>query len=464
MPTFRHALGLLTANLLVAAAHAQPAQTVRLNQADMSGAGQDYETGADLNSGMTRVDSAVLFYQEDGGRVKATEPVVSATLYAKDGQTLSARFTYDTLTGATPNGATPWSAPQTFTTPANAPGTTMTTTSASGRSVLVRLPGTGTVARQYTTPANALPVDLGFQDKRYAVDIGYSRPLDEATRVSIGGGYSSETDYQSILANVGLTRDFNQRSTTVSASLNLEHDVASPAFGIPTPLTVMNAEIKGGDQTKDVVNLVAGVTQVMNRYWLAEVNYSVGQTTGYQTDPYRIISVVDSTTGQPLQYLYEARPDKRLRQSVYLGNKIALGPTFLDLSARAYHDDWGINSITVAASDRIQLGERFFIEPEVRYYKQTSADFFRYFLPSGQILPEFASSDSRLDAFTAITGGLKVGYKFSPTREIYLQVQDYKQSGDNSFTGAPGAYLPAQDLFSGVHATSVILGFSFAFW
>ena len=460
----RSALGLMTANLLAAAANAQTPETVRVSSpASSSSAEQDFETGADLKSGLTRIDSAVLFYQEAGGRVKAIEPVMTATLNGSDGQTLSARFTYDSLTGASPNGATPWSSPQTFTTPAHAPGTTSTTTSASGRSVLVTIPGTGTVARQYTVPSGELPVDQGFQDQRYAIDLSYSRPLDETTRASIGGGYSHETDYQSYLANVGLSKDFNQHSTTLSATLNYEHDVSSPAFGIPTPLTQISGEVKGPDQTKDVVNLVAGVTQVMNRYWLAQLNYSVGQTTGYQSDPYRIISVVDPATGGPLQYLYESRPDSRLRQSIYFGNKIALGPTVLDLSARAYHDDWGIKSATLEVSDRVQFGPRFYVEPGVRYYKQTAADFFHNYLLGGQAVPEFASSDSRLDAFSAVSANLKFGFKFTPTNEVYLQVQDYKQTGDTNTSGAPG-YLATQDLFSGSHATSVMLGLSVAFW
>jgi hypothetical protein len=83
-----------------------------------------------------------------------------------------------------------------------------------------------------------------------------------------------------------------------------------------------------------VYNLVTGVTQVVNRYWLTQLNYSIGSTDGYQTDPYRIISAVDPVTGGPVEYRYESRPKSRLRQSVFWGNKIALGPTVLDLSAR----------------------------------------------------------------------------------------------------------------------------------
>jgi hypothetical protein len=460
------ALGLLTANLLAAtAAHAQTAQSTAAPQtvATSHGAGDDLDPGSDLGSGRTRVDSAVLFYQEAGGRVKATEPVVSVTLNGTDGETLNLKLTSDTLTGATPNGATPWRQDQTFITPTHAPGTTTTVTGASGGSKIVTIPGTGTVARQYTTAANTLPVDAGFMDQRYAVDLGYSRPWGSQSRVSIGGSFSDERDYRSYSANLGVSRDFNQRNTTVSAAINFEYDQSSPGFGTPTPLTAMSANLKGSDKTKDVIGLVTGLTQVMNRYWLTQLNYSIGSSNGYQTDPYKIISVVSPTSGAPQQYLYESRPGTRLRQSLYFGNKIALGPTYADISARAYHDSWGINSYTIEVSDRIPIGSRLYVEPGVRYYDQSAADFFHSYLLGGQPLPAFASSDSRLGKFNAVTGGLKLGYRFNRMSEFYVQYEDYKQSGASHPSGVISG-LANQNLFGGVNATSVIFGLSFAFW
>jgi hypothetical protein len=456
----------LTANLLVATAYAQAPETVPVTHPSSTDATDtDYETESDLNSGRTRVDSAVLFYQEAHGRVQAIEPVVSATLNGSDGEILNVKITSDTLTGATPNGAAPWRQSQTFSTPTTiqTAGTTATRTSASGRSTIVTIPGTATAVRQYTADPSTLPLDYGFQDQRYALDAGYSRPFGDVTRGSIGGGYSHERDFQSFTGNVGFSRDFNQHNTTINAGLSYEYDQVRPAYGAPTPFTVMSGSLKGGDKTKSVVGLVAGFTQVINRSWLTQFNYSVGQTSGYQNDPYRIISVVSPTTGAPQQYLYEGRPDSRLRQSIYWGNKIALGPTYADISARAYHDSWGIDSITVEASDRVQLGARFFLEPGVRYYSQGAADFFHDYLLAGQPTPSFASSDSRLGKFDAVTASLKVGFKLSPTTELYAQLQDYRQSGTSHPSGVPGQ-LASENLFSGVNATSMLLGVSFAFW
>lgn len=459
------ALGVLTAGLF-AATGALGQEAASTQGAKAPPASDD--VGSDV--GFTRIDSAVLFYQEAGGRVKATEPVVSVVFNSDSGDVLSLRLTSDTLTGATPNGATPWKQAQTFITPAHAPGTTTTVTKASGGSTLVTIPGTGTVARQYVVAPNALPVDTGFMDQRYALDAGYSAQLGEATHLSFGAAGSTERDYRSLSANVGVAHDFNQKNTTASLGVSFEQDRSNPFFGTPAALTVMSAEVKGPAATKTVVSLVTGVTQVVNRHWLVQLNYSLGSTDGYQADPYRIISVVDPSTGAPLQYLYEGRPKSRLRQSLYMGNKLALGPTVTDLSLRAYHDSWGISSFTADLSERVPLTSWLYVEPQARYYSQSAANFFHDYLVGGQPLPSVASSDSRLGQFNATTFGLKAGItfrtdsEFSVARnsELYLQFQDYQQSGHGG--SGPVAALAGIDKFAGVKATSLIVGYTFAFY
>ena len=454
------ALGIATAQLFAATtATAEPGPSGQSNAPSVSQAKID-DTQSDLDT--VKLDSAVLFYQEQGGRVKAIEPSMSLDITNSWGDVYSFKATLDTLTGATPNGAAPWTQPQTFTTPVRGAATTTTTTSASGHSTVVTVPGTTLLARQYVAPANTLPIDYGFKDHRYALSGGYTYARDNTTRFSIGSAASFESDYTSISINGGLSKDLNNKNTTLSLSGNVEYDRSRPYFGTPTAFAVMDATQKGPNATKMVYSLVAGVTQVMNRRWLLQLNYSAGLSRGYQTDPYRILSVVDATTGGPTSYLYEGRPHERFRQSVYLGNKIALGPTVTDLSARYYHDDWGINSYSGEIAERVQLTSALYIEPSARYYHQSAANFFRYYLLANAALPGYASSDSRLSKFDATTFGMKVGWKVAHDGELYLQGERYKQTGARTVAGAPGA-LANENLFAGVTATSAIAGFRFTF-
>jgi hypothetical protein len=199
------------------------------------------------------------------------------------------------------------------------------------------------------------------------------------------------------------------------------------------------------------------VTQILRPNWLVQLNYSFGSTKGYQTDPYRILSLLDPTTGGPLDYLYESRPRSRTRHAVYAATKLALGSFVTDLSARYTHDSWGIDSITAEIAEHVPIGSRAYIEPRFRYYHQTKADFFRYFLLAGDTLPLFASSDSRLDQFNSITAGATAGYQINDRFEIYANGAAYRQSKSGGYGTVP-AGLAGQKLFTGADAVIAMVG------
>ena len=453
------ALGLLTANLL-AAGGAQAQQTPE------SGTGSGTDTGSFLNEpanepGTMTVETAVLFYQEQGGRVRAIEPAVTLTINRRNGDVFTAGTTYDTLTGATPNGAAPWTAVQTFTVPVVAMGSQSAKTGASGTKTLVTLP-VGAVVAQYSIAANTLPVERDFTDDRHGVELGYAHSIDPNTRLSLGVAGSNERDYRSGSVNVGVSRVLFGKNTTLSLSGNLEFDSARPRYGVPTPLTPMSGILKGPSQSKKVISVVAGITQVITRRWLVQANYSYGSGQGYQTDPYKIVSVVSASTGAPLQYLYESRPRSRIRQSVYLASKVSIGSMVTDVSFRYYHDSWKIDAVTAEASETIPIGRSFYIEPEFRYYHQSAASFFAYYLPGNAALPRYASSDGRLARFSATTFSLKAGVKAFRNGELYILCEDYRQTGAKYLASAPGA-LATENFFAGVRARSVVAGLRFTF-
>jgi len=117
----------------------------------------------------------------------------------------------------------------------------------------------------------------------------------------------------------------------------------------------MNGGWKGPDARRSEVDAVLGLTQVMTRRWLTSLSYSYSNGHGYENDPYKIISVVDPISGQPISQLYENRPDYRRKQSVYLENKVHLSKDIVEVDLRGYRDDWGIKSITADLRYRYML-------------------------------------------------------------------------------------------------------------
>ena len=417
----------------------------------------------------SQLDAALLVYQESGSRVEATEPTLNLAIHGADGRQLSAGLVADAISGATPNGAVPSDRPQNFVTPLKASGSLATVTSASGGSTVIRLPPTpGQIAsaalgRQYTVPANTLPVDKGFRDHRGAATLGWAQPLGGITEVGIGAGFSRETDYQAVTLNSHVTQNFNSNNTTLTLALNGEFDSSFPFGGIPTPLSPMSGQWKspsGRDKTQ--LGFVLGWTEVMTRRWLMQLNFAYDSQTGYMNDPYRVISVVDPVSGEPTSTLYESRPDRRQNQSVFWDNKFDWGGAVTDVSLRYYSDNWGITSKTAEIRQRVNLGSVVYIEPNARWYQQSAANFFHYFLVGNQPMPAFASSDIRLGAFTGTTVGAKLGFTINARSEFYLQGAYYQQTGNGHPANAIGQ-LRQQNLFSGTKAAMVFLGYSWDF-
>jgi hypothetical protein len=357
-----------------------------------------------------QVDADLLYYKENAGRVQTIEPVVSLKKDFGDQRLLDGTLTLDTLSGATPNGAIPARTPQTFASPSS---TSLT-------------PKAGYKTTLYTIAPGALPQDPHFKERRVAGDLDWSQPIGLDNTLSYGGHASTEHDFDSVAAHAGLSHDFNEKNTTLSVGVSEEYDRIHAHGGNPVAGSDYALYEKEPSQNKTVAGGLIGVTQVMTRIWLTELNYTYDRSLGYLTDPYRILSVVDAT-GAVLGYRYENRPDIRTRQSLYWVNKVALGSTVLDLSYRRGKDSWGIGSDTVDAKLRIELGSGMYLEPHARWYRQSTAEFYTLYLSETGPAPGFMSADPRLAGFVGTTYGLKFGIKAGRNGELSLRLEQYQQ-------------------------------------
>ena len=391
------------------------------------------------------VGSGLLVYAEPG-RVTALEAVVLASRGFWETHKVQLRLVLDALTGASPNGAVPSRQVQTFTTPSGSSG--------------------------YETKAGVTPLDDTFKDTRFALSLNHDRPFLSSGHWNVGIQGSAETDYFSIGGSTGITQEFFHKNTALSLGVSGSHDSISPVGGVPTPFTEMppptgdgghddfagGSDFTRGDDgygentgegsgdSKVVFDGIVGVTQVINRRMLARFNYSISVSNGYLNDPYKLLSVLygpgDPLAGDPVTYIYENRPDTRTKHSVFAETKLRLATTTLGLSYRYLWDSWGVTSHTGELKERIPMGETFYLEPHLRLYEQTAADFHTTYLISGEPLPAHASADPRLGAMTAFTvgnrfGGFHVGHQeFALSFEYYRQIlKDGKQQAFGSLAG-----------------------------
>jgi hypothetical protein len=287
-------------------------------------------------------------------------------------------------------------------------------------------------------------------------------PVSRSLKLSVGANASFESDYTSYSGRASLAKELFGKNTTLSLGFNYERDSIRPFTGVPRALSFMGDRVAGTARVKQVYNLIAGVTQVLKPNWLVQVNYSFGTSRGYHTDPYKLFPLIDSATGDPFYIIYERRPNERTRHSVYAATKFAIGSAVTDASVRWYHDSWGIDSMTYALSEHMPVGTAAYVEPGVRFYRQTAASFFYNYLGIDEPTPAFVSSDNRLGRFRAWTFSLKAGVHLTRSLELYGAAERYIQEGRRFDRTAPGV-LARTDLFSGSRSVSLISGVRYTF-
>jgi hypothetical protein len=345
----------------------------------------------------------------------------------------------DVITGATPNGATASNVPQTF---------TMSS-------------GIG----EYTVAANELPADDTHMDIRMGINVLYDQAINNNFRIDYSSHLSMEFDYLSMGFGLNLKHDFNQHNTTLILGYNYEYNRVHPVGGIPIPLASMQpaGALQPRDvaaKTKRVDGFSLGLSQVLTATSFLQLKYSYSDASGYLSDPYKLLSVIEDGSGNTLDYIYESRPGAREMQSVYLSNKTFLSGDVLDLSYRYYWDEWDIRSNTINIRYRRKLADQHFLQPRLRYYSQSAASFFSHSLPDSSAIPVYASADFRMAKFDAYTIGFKYGKQTGKNKIHSISIDYYTQIGENHPSDAIGLQKQ-QDLFPTLQ--TIVLFYNYAF-
>jgi hypothetical protein len=315
-------------------------------------------------------------------RDRVFEPTARLSRFFSDGEVLSATLAIDAITGASPTGAIPTTTVQTTTTP-------------SGN---IRTSEVGVV------PTNR------FNDARGALDLDWQKPFGSWLTTSLGTHFSREKDYQSLGGNGKVALSFMHGLSTMTFGGGYNRDGVFPKGGTRAPLSDSTLIVGTGTNPKRVTTMVVGASQVINRRWMVGLTATRTYERGYLTEPYTVLSLVDTLGGDPVGQITEKRPSTRDRRDVLASSVYHFDTGILYLSDRYYWDDWGLRSNTLDFRYRHALEGNRYVEPHVRYYIQTRANFFRYYLLQGAPLPDYASADHRLGPLQAVTLGGTYGF------------------------------------------------------
>lgn len=374
------------------------------------------------------IDLGLMNYIEQD-RNTGLEFLLNARRSLGDGDEIALGLEIDTLTGATPNGATPSNIVQTF-------------TQSSGDD-------------SYSVAAGELPADDTHMDTRLAIEAGYSDQVSDDLSIGYDAHLSMEFDYLSFGFGNSYQWELNRRNTSLYFGYYGEYNRVHPVGNIPDALAPMTPagspqNRREAADTRTAAELSLGLTQIIDRRSLFQLRVTQSHFGGYLNDPYKLLSVVDDqnqpTLGATLEYRFENRPQSRDLSTLYFAYKRELATGILDTSLRLSKDDWDIGATALELSYRHRLDGSSWLQPQLRLYHQSEAEFYRYNLNSSESLPQFASADTRLAEFDAITIGLKYGFKTGDGNSHSISAAYYTQQGESHPDAAVGLQR-RQDLF-----------------
>jgi hypothetical protein len=306
------------------------------------------------------------------------------------------------------------------------------------------------------TPNGPVPL-AHMEDERKAWSADFTRQFK---RVSATAGYavSRESDYVSKGYSLNTVADFNQKNTNLLLGYGHTDDTISER-----KLGWTSDRYKKGD------DYIIGVTQLLDPNTSLTANLTFGRLRGYLSDPYKIVSTTMLDLDPGSYYTPpENRPRTKNKVSLFLGlnRNYEQWHGALDASYRDYHDSFGIGSHTVSLVWVQDLGEHWTVEPFLRYYRQSAADFYYFDLDRAHIVTTydtdtfetgtgrapFYSSDARLSTMRSIDAGLKFTWKIKPRIALDLIYDRYVLRGLDGVT-PQDAYYRAHNFIIGLRLT-----------
>jgi len=276
------------------------------------------------------------------------------------------------------------------------------------------------------------------------------------TTVALSGGRSDEPDFESTFAGFNLSRDFNARHTTLSLGYHLTLNDVTRNEAVHGALHGHGGEGHGAvdypelDEDSRFHTFDLGLGQVIDRLTYLQASLGYTRQRGYLSNPYKLVYVRGELTAEEYYELFQAgddpidwaaftslevagielfrerRPERRDMWSVDLrvNRRLPALDATLQQDYRYFRDDWGITAHTVEWQWHQELPGGATLSPLLRYYTQSSADFFApYFLAPRA--DGFYSSDYRLSRFGALSGGVRLAKEVVPGVNLQAGIEYY---------------------------------------
>ncbi|USD21273.1 DUF3570 domain-containing protein [Microbulbifer variabilis] len=239
-----------------------------------------------------------------------------------------------------------------------------------------------------------------YSEQRDQYSLGADYLVDKTT-ISVGYTNSSENDYEAETVAFGISQGFFGDLSTIDLRISYGSDDV-----------YRNGDENFADEAEHR-RYALSWNQILSQKLIAEVGVETVSDEGFLNNPYRSVRYLDPASGTGFSYQPELYPRTRNSDAVSIRAKYRL-PYRASLKGeyRRYADSWGITADNVEFRYTHPLKERdeWIFEGKIRYYQQTSADFYSDLFPYLNAT-NFRARDKEMSNFTTLAFGLGVSYE-----------------------------------------------------
>lgn len=280
-------------------------------------------------------------------------------------------------------------------------------------------------------------------------DITY---LVDKTTINVGHTTSEENDYEAKNYRLDLSRAFFSEMTTISAGFSLGDDDISRSDD-------EDAAVRFNDSLERR-NYRFGVSQILSKNLLLNVNYESVIDEGFLQNPYRQIIELDCApdTANPSSCSASLQSENypRTRNSDAFSVKLSWHLPWsaaLKTKASYFSDSWGIDGASVSVDYTHRLSPNLIADFRARAYAQGDAKFYaNEFFTSNSTSEDFRGRDKELSEHSSFSIGLGASYRhemdrFFTSAELNAQIDYFFFDYDN-FSEIPFTPATAQQVLS----------------
>jgi hypothetical protein len=228
------------------------------------------------------------------------------------------------------------------------------------------------------------------------------------TTYSLGYIASNEPDYKAKTAFGTISQDMFGDLTTVT-------------FGFTRGWDRVGERGTTRDDPLDRFGWNVGLSQILTRNTVLNLNYEVTEADGMINNPYRQVRFLDAQ--EPLGYGYQKEVYPRTRSGnaasatvkYYLPWRAAATGTY-----RFYSDTFGIHANTGELAYTQPVFHTWTVDSHLRYYQQSHASFYSDLFPYANA-QNFMARDRELASFGSVTFGLGASWEYHINRFSWLQ-------------------------------------------